>query len=124
MLIFPSGRRHTRVAVVTGVQTCALPILKSGTRSLITSIAGSGVIVMSPFRSSIAVVHARPFLPFMFIEQLPQMPSRHERRKVSDESCRSEEHTSELQSLMRSSYAVFCLKKKKQHVNTFEKEHK
>src|SRR3546814_6125361 len=28
---------------------------------------------------------------------------------------RSEEHTSELQSLMRSSYAVFCLKKKKHH---------
>src|SRR3546814_5308153 len=26
--------------------------------------------------------------------------------------CRSEEHTSELQSLMRTSYAVFCLKKK------------
>src|SRR3546814_8701552 len=29
------------------------------------------------------------------------------------DSQRSEEHTSELQSLMRSSYAVFCLKKKK-----------
>src|SRR3546814_1310876 len=29
---------------------------------------------------------------------------------------RSEEHTSELQSLMRISYAVFCLKKKKQKV--------
>src|SRR3546814_2591167 len=28
-------------------------------------------------------------------------------------TCRSEEHTSELQSLMRISYAVFCLKKKK-----------
>src|SRR3546814_6171010 len=28
---------------------------------------------------------------------------------------RSEEHTSELQSLMRTSYAVFCLKQKKQH---------
>src|SRR3546814_2591685 len=28
---------------------------------------------------------------------------------------RSEEHTSELQSLMRISYAVFCLKKKKSH---------
>src|SRR3546814_10259778 len=28
---------------------------------------------------------------------------------------RSEEHTSELQSLMRTSYAVFCLKKKKQN---------
>src|SRR3546814_8349458 len=31
---------------------------------------------------------------------------------------RSEEHTSELQSLMRISYAVFCLKKKKTHTNT------
>src|SRR3546814_7862992 len=30
---------------------------------------------------------------------------------------RSEEHTSELQSLMRISYAVFCLKKKKTHIN-------
>src|SRR3546814_5429643 len=30
-----------------------------------------------------------------------------------DEVARSEEHTSELQSLMRTSYAVFCLKKKK-----------
>src|SRR3546814_2198402 len=30
---------------------------------------------------------------------------------------RSEEHTSELQSLMRNSYAVFCLKKKKQKPN-------
>src|SRR3546814_8686209 len=33
------------------------------------------------------------------------------------ECCRSEEHTSELQSLMRISYAVFCLKKKKQTKN-------
>src|SRR3546814_8543017 len=31
---------------------------------------------------------------------------------------RSEEHTSELQSLMRISYAVFCLKKKKQYIHT------
>src|SRR3546814_5990548 len=30
------------------------------------------------------------------------------------EEARTEEHTSELQSLMRNSYAVFCLKKKKQ----------
>src|SRR3546814_4916924 len=32
---------------------------------------------------------------------------------LTDEVYRSEEHTSELQSLMRISYAVFCLKKKK-----------
>ena len=42
---------------------------------------------ISPLMSSIAVVQARPFLPFMFIEQEPQMPSRHERRKVSVGSC-------------------------------------
>src|SRR3546814_4864569 len=34
-------------------------------------------------------------------------------RTLCDGSLRSEEHTSELQSLMRISYAVFCLKKKK-----------
>src|SRR3546814_3697895 len=40
-------------------------------------------------------------------------------------SGRSEEHTSELQSLMRISYAVFCLKKKKknQHTNTTASTH-
>src|SRR3546814_3623122 len=32
---------------------------------------------------------------------------------IQDDELRSEEHTSELQSLMRISYAVFCLKKKK-----------
>src|SRR3546814_9423201 len=35
----------------------------------------------------------------------------------SDISVRSEEHTSELQSLMRISYAVFCLKKKTHNTN-------
>src|SRR3546814_7898103 len=54
------------------------------------------------------------------------------RRHIADESierevapaphsgARSEEHTSELQSLMRSSYAVFCLKKNKNHEPTTE----
>src|SRR3546814_1323370 len=37
---------------------------------------------------------------------------------VVGEGNRSEEHTSELQSLMRISYAVFCLKKKKNHYIT------
>src|SRR3546814_6008805 len=39
-------------------------------------------------------------------------------------AARSEEHTSELQSLMRISYAVFCLKKKKYTTNTHNKENK
>src|SRR3546814_5531190 len=38
-------------------------------------------------------------------------------RTVRRRAGRSEEHTSELQSLMRISYAVFCLKKKNQSIN-------
>src|SRR3546814_7597330 len=37
---------------------------------------------------------------------------------AGDHIVRSEEHTSELQSLMRISYAVFCLKKKKKPILT------
>src|SRR3546814_6800531 len=40
---------------------------------------------------------------------------------VDAEKKRSEEHTSELQSLMRISYAVFCLKKKKRNKNRKDK---
>src|SRR3546814_1281653 len=40
------------------------------------------------------------------------------RRRGRDGCLRSEEHTSELQSLMRISYAVFCLKKKKTKITT------
>src|SRR3546814_10208080 len=36
-------------------------------------------------------------------------------RQLCQQRSRSEEHTSELQSLMRISYAVFCLKKKNTH---------
>src|SRR3546814_6673661 len=42
----------------------------------------------------------------------------------SSTSGRSEEHTSELQSLMRISYAVFCLKKKKGYIKWYiDKQH-
>src|SRR3546814_4503656 len=44
------------------------------------------------------------------IEPAPQTREKPRRRAAG---CRSEEHTSELQALMRISYAVFCLKKKK-----------
>src|SRR3546814_7513413 len=47
-------------------------------------------------------------------------------RDLGRAAVRSEEHTSELQSLMRISYAVFCLKKKKQqkHHSHQDKPHK
>src|SRR3546814_8634445 len=43
----------------------------------------------------------------------PAGARRREPPGIDDRRRRSEEHTSELQSLMRISYAVFCLKKKK-----------
>src|SRR3546814_6105222 len=49
------------------------------------------------------------FLPISLASFLKQHPD----VRVDVEEHRSEEHTSELQSLMRISYAVFCLKKKK-----------
>src|SRR3546814_2501676 len=44
-----------------------------------------------------------------------------ELRQFDRDAQRSEEHTSELQSLMRISYAVFCLKKKNKHTNITKK---
>src|SRR3546814_202348 len=52
-------------------------------------------------------------------EALPVGPRRH---AATPGSARSEEHTSELQSLMRNSYAVFCLKKKKKINNQRHKK--
>src|SRR3546814_6874069 len=48
---------------------------------------------------------------------------RHAERHAEGSADRSEEHTSELQSLMRISYAVFCLKKNKKHVQKKEQSH-
>src|SRR3546814_3776413 len=45
------------------------------------------------------------------------------RGKRCHDSFRSEEHTSELQSIMRISYAVFCLKKKKTKYNSAQMIH-
>src|SRR3546814_3555334 len=44
-------------------------------------------------------------------------------RKLPNKGQRSEEHTSELQSLMRISYAVFCLKKKSPHETLAPRRH-
>src|SRR3546814_6594910 len=59
-----------------------------------------------------AVSHAPTLLRCRFGEMLAQLERRDESR-----ARRSEEHTSELQSLMRISYAVFCLKKNKNYNN-------
>src|SRR3546814_1844643 len=56
-------------------------------------------------------VETGPHVAPVAIEQVPG--DDHEVNVLVDRDMRSEEHTSELQSLMRISYAVFCLKKKK-----------
>src|SRR3546814_6326608 len=61
----------------------------------------------------------RPFPASCCLEALRRAPGGKEGAAADGEALglggepRSEEHTSELQSLMRTSYAVFCLKKKK-----------
>src|SRR3546814_10106408 len=55
--------------------------------------------------------------------QMPQRLRRLMTEMIERRICRSEEHTSELQSLMRISYAVFCLKKKKNHTRTYTHTH-
>src|SRR3546814_20253682 len=54
------------------------------------------------------VLEAEQFIP----DLLPRVLAEEFQRLLELERIRSEEHTSELQSLMRISYAVFCLKKK------------
>src|SRR3546814_2215031 len=86
---FSSRRRHTSCALVTGVQMCALPIFP---RVLADWFAARG---WAPRRHQMDMLaEARAGRHALLV-------------------ARSEEHTSELQSLMRISYAVFCLKKKK-----------
>src|SRR3546814_3075461 len=116
VFFFSSRRRHTRCALVTGVQTCALPILEA----------------LSRYRFDAALVDLR----------LPSLEPGEEEAPIGSDlaekvlrgngipvaiitandaelepefqpsaSMRSEEHTSELQSLMRHSYAVYCFKK-------------
>src|SRR3546814_2201601 len=60
-------------------------------------------------------VHAHSRISHHADSTISDSPSR--RYAVRNRYSRSEEHTSELQSLMRISYAVFCLKKK-QHKKT------
>src|SRR3546814_1552981 len=71
--------------------------------------------VIQYIKYELAVDRSDPSSPYLyFVEEPPQAPIFIGQPPEPSEAIRSEEHTSELQSLMRISYAVFCLKKKKQ----------
>src|SRR3546814_9553830 len=59
------------------------------------------------------VVEAEDTAALRQVGQLLRDCGKRRARRDADQHARSEEHTSELQSLMRISYAVFCLKKKR-----------
>src|SRR3546814_7474061 len=121
MFFFSSRRRHTRCALVTGFQTCALPIYmlilsisERGNRKPFGTGHGRDVRFRSPSR---AAGDRRHRAAGRWTGRRPprrrRPPAMSAPATIRRGGPRSEEHTSELQSLMRISYAVFCLKKKK-----------
>src|SRR3546814_5429873 len=66
-------------------------------------------------RSSRSVQQIQPLLISTSFSSVRDSPAPPWRTSSASIFTRSEEHTSELQSLMRISYAVFCLKKKNKH---------
>src|SRR3546814_4032232 len=114
LFFFSSRRRHTRCALVTGVQTCALPIYRH-----------CGWQPCCPAACSLNFEGGASVLPRSSSSSSPLAPpARRPMRFCAGRSTRSEEHTSELQSLMRISYAVFCLKKKKKPHNAKRPRHR
>src|SRR3546814_4915601 len=121
---FSSRRRHTRCALVTGVQTCALPIFislsilhRGGMRDQEEredylrfapwKAEKDGTPTMTEERFA-ELAGREQFILTVCANGYGKLSSAYEYRRTG----RSEEHTSELQSLMRISYAVFCLQKK------------
>src|SRR3546814_8768960 len=113
---FSSRRRHTRCALVTGVQTCALPITAVAQPPSASAAAkGRATERGRVIRASCASNYG---LAMNGMLCAPPKGSAIEDmivdlRDARLAPARSEEHTSELQSLMRISYAVLRLKKKK-----------
>src|SRR3546814_3954932 len=138
VFFFSSRRRHTRCALVTGVQTCALPISVSSLKGSPPGYVGfgeGGVLTEAVRRRPYSVVlldeieKAHPDVLELFFQVF-------DKGKMEDGEGREIDFKntlilltsnagtdlikigrahSELQSLMRISYAVFCLKKKNKH---------
>src|SRR3546814_7092113 len=117
LCLFSSRRRHTRCALVTGVQTCALPIFQHvrpcGAFAFLRNNrqpAGFAVTEDNTIAARLAQIRRRIDDAALRAGRTAGSVALLPVSKTFGET-RSEEHTSELQSLMRISYAVFCLKK-------------
>src|SRR3546814_10025481 len=104
-VFFSSRRRHTSCALVTGVQTCALPISPHAFRHRFVAVdlvAGAGVAAgaADPGAVAVAVAAVDPVSHRWHVDG--SIAGAGSRGAVSALApARSEEHTSELQSLMR-----------------------
>src|SRR3546814_3682630 len=94
------------------------PRARLSRRNAVQSLDGPGKRPAAAFPRQRKRRQGQAKSPLRWVCMVPVRSEMPPRRKTE----RSEEHTSELQSLMRISYAVFCLKKKKQitskHNNT------
>src|SRR3546814_6796730 len=131
---FSSRRRHTRCALVTGVQPCALPIsfpppgepLYAGVamrapRPILPELKPGTTpgIFSRPFfedkNRAFWMLQGAGWLGYLLLRTVVSISNGFDIKIVVNTvieaiiGYRSEEHTSELQSLMRISYAVFCL---------------
>src|SRR3546814_1139821 len=130
-----SRGRYTRCALVTGVQTCALPILRARTEEQVGGATVELLESRAPLLAEPLAAAAIDWVTSLTAATLPEnqpYPALYSALSAVLDAIgvassarqwalalgryellllRSEEHTSELQSLMRISYAVFCLKK-------------
>src|SRR3546814_2953313 len=127
IFFFSSRRRHTRCALVTGVQTCALPIYAEiavelcGDALFRRQLARIGALRLDgldPAGEEVVVAleggaaggdGGEPLAPRLRPAGLPAPLLDLRLGRGALVAHRSVEHTSALQSLMRISYSVFCL---------------
>src|SRR3546814_9124026 len=126
LLFFSSRRRHTRCALVTGVQTCALPISQGlpVALTIATSRADTAHATVSALHGANARIYSSGDVIGVEVGGALKnvmaiacgisdglgLGTNARAALITRGLARSEEHTSEFQSLMRNSYAVFCLK--------------
>src|SRR3546814_2736712 len=108
----PVTRMRMAVSWVRGLEAMINGDRRSAFRSPVP-----GYRQPSTFARGSARLTSNSTAPGLANARTPSAPSS-TKRSWATASTRSEEHTSELQSLMRISYAVFCLKKKTQQPQT------
>src|SRR3546814_2923725 len=111
-------RATTDVIHAKGLDAAVMQVASDPHPQLWRVVGEAGLEQLNIAIAERAYVHLEDYASVKFFQQLKQMNDQTKQRaEIASflghvEEARSEEHTSELQSLMRISYAVFCLTKK------------